>query len=690
MRLYNWDSEAYQEVLSSDWDFYREQLLVGHDDELHSISVDMPVEFDQVTGRASGYGTFVKEVTIPEAYVGKQLAINLPYVYGAARLYVNGEETFELGRVGTSKETHQASSKSAFVPLKVERPDVTIAVQLSSFEMMRGGFSASPIIGEYEYLLRMGHFERYINVFCIGIIFIAGITTALIGILRRQESNYLVFGLFCLFVSVRAIFTVPYLYHDLPFTIPYVAASRIEYFTSSVAIALYATFICLLFKRYYSKVFLYVCLGILAGLGLLSLFARPALFIPAFLNMFPFYLGLSAYCISVIFKAMVSGAKMAKTILVGIFVVMGGMIIDMLNAIQPTPFPQLVLMSITLNVVMVLYSLGKNYAQQVLAITHLYNQLASINRTLDEKVKERTAELVQANLKLSELAEKNIANTGETNIMSFEEMSSSFQQLASGAANQAKSASHISELTMNLDDLMNELTTSTSVLVNSVEDASHLSDEGRSKIGMLSNSSQGLHHYLQNVSALANELIERIQDTTAFSNTIIEIANQTNLLSLNASIEAARAGEHGKGFAVVASEIRKLAELSAKSADQISGQLDQFRQISMRMRAEMDKVSHELSQNVEMAEQTNTAFNRINDAIGNLTHIANQYYQSITEVRDSCQYINQEIANLAAVSEESTATIDVLVDHLKVLLDKNKQSIDNIKDVKNELAALVS
>jgi len=104
----------------------------------------------------------------------------------------------------------------------------------------------------------------------------------------------------------------------------------------------------------------------------------------------------------------------------------------------------------------------------------------------------------------------------------------------------------------------------------------------------------------------------------------------------------------------------------------------------------MDKVSHELSQNVEMAEQTNTAFNRINDAIGNLTHIANQYYQSITEVRDSCQYINQEIANLAAVSEESTATIDVLVDHLKVLLDKNKQSIDNIKDVKNELAALVS
>mgnify|MGYP003812643853 CR=1 FL=1 len=414
MRLYNWDSEAYQEVLSSDWDFYREQLLVGHDDELHSISVDMPVEFDQVTGRASGYGTFVKEVTIPEAYVGKQLAINLPYVYGAARLYVNGEETFELGRVGTSKETHQASSKSAFVPLKVERPDVTIAVQLSSFEMMRGGFSASPIIGEYEYLLRMGHFERYINVFCIGIIFIAGITTALIGILRRQEFNYLVFGLFCLFVSVRAIFTVPYLYHDLPFTIPYVAASRIEYFTSSVAIALYATFICLLFKRYYSKVFLYVCLGILAGLGLLSLFARPALFIPAFLNMFPFYLGLSAYCISVIFKAMVSGAKMAKTILVGIFVVMGGMIIDMLNAIQPTPFPQLVLMSITLNVVMVLYSLGKNYAQQVLAITHLYNQLASINRTLDEKVKERTAELVQANLKLSELAEKD-ALTGVYN-----------------------------------------------------------------------------------------------------------------------------------------------------------------------------------------------------------------------------------------------------------------------------------
>jgi len=138
------------------------------------------------------------------------------------------------------------------------------------------------------------------------------------------------------------------------------------------------------------------------------------------------------------------------------------------------------------------------------------------NQVLYEEQEQRNQKLIAMISNSSDHLD-NIANTGETNIMSFEEMSSSFQQLASGAANQAKSASHISELTMNLDDLMNELTNSTSVLVNSVEDASHLSDEGRSKIGMLSNSSQGLHHYLQNVSALANELIERIQDTTGLA-----------------------------------------------------------------------------------------------------------------------------------------------------------------------------
>jgi methyl-accepting chemotaxis protein len=151
---------------------------------------------------------------------------------------------------------------------------------------------------------------------------------------------------------------------------------------------------------------------------------------------------------------------------------------------------------------------------------------------------------------------------------------------------------------------------------------------------------------VKKTSALMHELNERSVEIRHIVDIISDIANQTNLLALNASIEAARAGEHGKGFAVVAHEVRKLAEKSKESSDQIA-ELLQGIGIGMDSAVKaMEEGSKEVKTGTEIAGQAGVAFQKI--------------VISFQHVTEQVQEVSAAAEQMSAGSEEISASLEEL------------------------------
>ena len=171
-------------------------------------------------------------------------------------------------------------------------------------------------------------------------------------------------------------------------------------------------------------------------------------------------------------------------------------------------------------------------------------------------------------------------------------------------------------------------------------EASDAARDGSSRVGQRADSIRKLADVVRNSASSVEALAENSHEISHAITEIRGIAEQTNLLALNAAIEAARAGEQGRGFAVVADEVRKLAQRVQDSTDQIQGTIDRLLNAMNTAVNQMTGSSEDATRCVEESEEGRRALEAINEVVSRIDHT------------------NQEIANVSA--EQTAGTDDVL------------------------------
>jgi len=172
-----------------------------------------------------------------------------------------------------------------------------------------------------------------------------------------------------------------------------------------------------------------------------------------------------------------------------------------------------------------------------------------------------------------------------------------------------------------------------------------------SKIGEVSQAIQTLASSVQ-VLGQRSEEIGKIVDV------ITSIADQTNLLSLNAAIEAARAGESGRGFSVVAEEVRKLAEGSGKAAEQIGELIKEVQTETAKAVKYMEIGTKEVSLGTEVVGRTGEVLRDINEAVSRTAVLADEIATAMGEQRDRTAAVDRAMHDIAAVVEQNAASAE--------------------------------
>jgi methyl-accepting chemotaxis protein len=190
------------------------------------------------------------------------------------------------------------------------------------------------------------------------------------------------------------------------------------------------------------------------------------------------------------------------------------------------------------------------------------------------------------------------------------------------------------------------------------EQSSRLAGQGETLVNKASDRIHDVSEQVIKSSSSIEELQRRSAQIGGIVNVIKEIAEQTNLLALNAAIEAARAGEQGRGFAVVADEVRTLASRTAKATSEITGMIDAVQSDTGSVVKVMQEVLPKVNLSVEMSGEAASTLQQINGGAAATLDMIREVAHAATEQTQATESVAENVDKIAAMVKETASAVD--------------------------------
>lgn len=288
-----------------------------------------------------------------------------------------------------------------------------------------------------------------------------------------------------------------------------------------------------------------------------------------------------------------------------------------------------------------------------------------------------------------------VASTAEELSVGTEETTKSVAEVAESiqmvATNSYDQRSHVDEMNRSTRDIyekMNDISLNIKNVKDSSLGASKLSHEGNIHVNEVISQMEEINTQVSKSSRLINELNEKSRKIEEIISMITDIAEQTNLLALNAAIEAARAGEHGKGFAVVADEVRKLADASSRSSADINLLIREIQQGISESVEVMNASTESTQSGIKVVQKTGESFRSISSSVEDVTSLTEEAYNEIVRISSEMDQMKAKveyISELAVSNDASTQNVSAATEEQTAIIEQIKASTEKLADMSSEL-----